>query len=204
MTKEATPTKISEPKEWTNPKFNKTIYYYQIEFDNGDKGEFSTTKAPQVKFQIGVLSKYTVEPKMKDGVVKKDKYGKEEYVIDIFKENTFGGFKKKMTKPYENRSIAASVALECAEQLLNNKQSITPYILKKCADRLYLYLIKDNIIYTEPVEKWEDPNDQLAIQKMTSLRRAASCSKMFSIEKADDLIKLAEELNSYINFKSNM
>lgn len=205
MKKTAKPVTIGEARSWINPKFSKTIYYHKITFDNGDSGEFSTSASPQVKFTVGVEATYTIEPKTKDGVVIKDKFGKETYIIDIFKENTFGGgFKKKMTKPYEARSIAASVALECAELLLSKKPDITPEILMKCADRLYLYLISDNILYTQEVERWEAKEEQLAIQKQSALRRAATGCSLLSITTANDLIALSDKYFEYIKFKSNM
>ena len=205
MKKTAKPISIGEAKSWKNPQFNKTIYYHKITFDNGDTGEFSTSANPQIKFAVGVEATYTIEPKTKEGVVVKDKFGNETYVIDIFKENNFGGgFKKKMTKPYEARSIAASVALECAELLLSKKPDITPEILMKCADRLYLYLIADNILYTGEVEKWESKEEQLAIQKQSALRRAATGCSLLNITTANDLISLSDKYFEYIKFNSNM
>src|ERR1017187_6088793 len=59
MEKQSTPTKIGTPKKWDGP--NGTVYYWDIEFADGTKGQFSTKSDPQTKFAEGKPVTYTVE-----------------------------------------------------------------------------------------------------------------------------------------------
>lgn len=205
MKKTAIPIKISEGKPWVNPKFDKTIYYYQIEFDNSDKGQFSTSINPQTKFTIGESVEYTYDQdKDKDGKDKLDKYQNPVMKIDKFKEPFVqGGGKKVMTNPSTEKSIASSVALKCSRIFLLKKDNITPTIIKTLANDFYLYLITDNIIYTESVEKFDNPSVQLAIQKQTALAEACEFCSILSYKK-EEIIAIAKDYYQFINFKSNI
>lgn len=204
MKKTGTPTKIGDGKGWKNPKFDKEIFYHQIEFDNGDAGQFSTSINPQTKFTIGEIVDYTYEQdKDKEGKDKTDKYGKPVMKIDKFKEPFVAGGRKIMTNPSSERSIASSVALKCARTYLLPKDGVTPEILMKLADYFYLYLITDNLIYNESVEKFESPLVQLAIQKQTSLMEACEFCSLLN-HKKEEIITIAKQYNEWINFKSRL
>lgn len=56
------PTKIDFNREYTPPG-KSTIYYFDIVWENGDKGQFSSAKKDQTKFQVGVEVEYVVEVK---------------------------------------------------------------------------------------------------------------------------------------------
>ena len=53
-------TKVAFQREWKNPSFNTTVYYFDIEFEDGTKGEFSTNKKDQNKFLVGESYNYEV------------------------------------------------------------------------------------------------------------------------------------------------
>lgn len=56
---------IGSPREWKGEKG--TVYYWPIEFENGDKGDFSTKENPQSKFAVGKEEDYTIEEVEKNG-----------------------------------------------------------------------------------------------------------------------------------------
>lgn len=62
-TKKSTPTKIDFKREWSGDKG--TVYYFSIEFANGDKGDFSSNKKDQDKFKLNIETDYTIETKQR-------------------------------------------------------------------------------------------------------------------------------------------
>ena len=83
------------------------IFKFNIEFENGDKGEFTTNKNPQVKFVEGETVKYTVEEitiNTKNGPWKKIK-------IDKLKEE---GGRQYSDDPSIQYRIIRTVALKAA------------------------------------------------------------------------------------------
>lgn len=100
------PTKITFNREWNGP--SGTIYYFDIEFEDGTSGQFGTTKREQNKFFIGTEVTYSKEEKQSP----RGSYFK------IDKVNTDGGgggnYGSRKSDPKTERSIMANVALECA------------------------------------------------------------------------------------------
>jgi len=92
-----------------NRKWN-NIHYYDIFFENGDKGEFSTNKEPQTKFIVGTEEEYTIlteEKEKKSGIGTWTKF-----IINKPKNTgTFGGGYKSKFDPNKQRRIAKSVGL---------------------------------------------------------------------------------------------
>lgn len=211
MKKKGVPTEITFQREWQakdsvgNPT-GKKIFYYNIKFDNGDKGYFSTNVNPQTKFTLGQSIDYTYEQdKNKDNTDKVDKFNNPVMKVDKWKEPFIAGAGKKvMSKPHENRSIAASVALECSIDYLKDKQGITQDLIRLMSDFLYAYLIKDNICFIQEVDKWDSPEIQLSIQKQAALRRAVQSSALLDITSKEKLIIVSDYYNEFINKKSNM
>jgi hypothetical protein len=113
ITSRSKPFRI-EPKRSYNGR-NGMIYVFDIEFDDGVQGEFSTTKEHQTKFTIGVECTYTAEDKI-------DGRGNDFVKIDLIKDADAGGEYAKgksqpgrYTKsPEVEASITASVCLDCA------------------------------------------------------------------------------------------
>lgn len=69
---------LNEKQTYTN-KFNKTVYYFNIEFTDGNKGFFTTLKKDQDKFVEGTTVNVTSE------VIEKGEY--KFYKYDILKVN---------------------------------------------------------------------------------------------------------------------
>lgn len=89
MEKKAKVTKVT--------KFDKVDNYgntsYMIEFDNGDKGYYSTKDSEQKKFIVGNVSDYVLEEK----VGQKGPYNK--IKLPETEQKQFGGFQKKQQDP---------------------------------------------------------------------------------------------------------
>lgn len=89
MEKKAKVTKVT--------KFDKVDSYgntsYMIEFENGDKGYYSTKDADQKKFIVGNVSDYVLEEK----VGAKGPYNK--IKLPETEQKSFGGFQKKQQDP---------------------------------------------------------------------------------------------------------
>lgn len=106
-------------REWAGPKGQ--IYYFNLEWDNGDKGEMSTNriketgnKRYQTKFVIGSEQEYTVLPKFNKQT------GSEYLFFDKPKEPFVpnkGGNGYRQNDPLKQRRIAKSVALKASIQL---------------------------------------------------------------------------------------
>lgn len=114
-TKRSTPTEINFTKEYTGQRGK--IYYYDIKFQNGDFGSFSTNKTPQVKFEIGKEVEYTIEI---EEVPKKDGSGTwTKRSINIPKKDfpAKGAPAKRWVDPEKNPRIARTVALNAAIQI---------------------------------------------------------------------------------------
>jgi hypothetical protein len=106
-----TPEKIEFNREWNGDKG--MVYYFDIEFEDGTTGQFSTTKREQNKFTEGKEVKYTTEEKSNA----RGPYTK----IDIAKPPSTGGRGggaqrggSYQLSPEVEASITASVCLDCA------------------------------------------------------------------------------------------
>jgi len=125
-----------------------TIYYFDIEFENGDSGQFSTNKENQTKFTVGKEVKYV----MTDEV---DKRGKAYTKIDIAKEAFKGGqggyrggnTNKGSKSPEAEASILASVCLDMAN-IVADKMSLQENInedlkaLHALANKFYKHIVE--------------------------------------------------------------
>ncbi len=103
------PREITFGRSWDGPKG--TIFYFNIQFEDGIAGEFSTTKREQTKFVIGteVLYSYEDTSNARGPFVK----------IDLVKETYTGGGGGKKS-PEVQRSILANVCLDCAINAIYN------------------------------------------------------------------------------------
>jgi hypothetical protein len=104
------PERIEFNREWNGDKG--MVYYFDIEFEDGTIGQFSTTKREQNKFTEGKEVKYTTEEKSNA----RGPYTK----IDIAKPPSTGGrgggqrSGNYQLSPEVEASITASVCLDCA------------------------------------------------------------------------------------------
>lgn len=113
---------ISKPKviNW-NREFSTqhgTYHVFDIEFENGVKGEFITTKKEQIKFNLGKEVNYSTEEKTNkrgESYLKIDKV-RPVYTPGVGGSGNAGG--NKRSKDVE-KSIVASVSLDCAAILVS-------------------------------------------------------------------------------------
>jgi hypothetical protein len=114
-TKKSVVKSITFNREWANPKGGK-IYYHNIVFENGDKGEFSTNKDPQNKFIVGSEEEYTILTEEKE-----KKSGQGTWIkITIDKPKnvgTYGGGYKPRFDANKQRRIARAVGLKAEIKL---------------------------------------------------------------------------------------
>jgi hypothetical protein len=99
-------------REWKSPQ-NHMIYYFDIEFEDGTVGQFSTNKKDQNKFLPGVEVEYTVEPKSsgKGDWNKIDKVKSDEGAKAV-------PSKKWSRDPKVRKLIIAQTAVKCAIETL--------------------------------------------------------------------------------------
>lgn len=82
------------------------IFYFDIEFDNGNKGQFSTNKREQTKFKEGEEVDYIEKSKTKNGTPIYDK----EKVDQPFNKSNYND-------PIANKKMAMSVAQSAAGEM---------------------------------------------------------------------------------------
>lgn len=102
-TKRAKPTNIEFQKEFNGT--NGTIYYFRIDFENGDSGQFSSAKKEQDKFRVGVEEDYTIETKVN---------GKYTNIIIGKPSASKGGFKQSAPKGNESFALSYAKDIQCA------------------------------------------------------------------------------------------
>lgn len=111
--KNSAPKSISWNREYDGT--HGKVHVFEIVFDNGDKGQFTTTKKDQTKFKVGESVDYSIE-------TLKNKNDKEYTKIDKITTNPGkGGNGGGQKTPEVQRSIVASVCLDCAAILLESR-----------------------------------------------------------------------------------
>lgn len=134
-------TKIEFKRDWAGP--NGTVYYFLIEFENGDKGQFSTKKREQDKFKEGVATDYTLETKQRG-----------EFTDVIINKPQHQNGQAAAKKPYDpeseklrNRMIARQNALTNATKFVVGRNAglpadkqLTSAQVLELAEKMYEYL----------------------------------------------------------------
>lgn len=92
---------VTFSREWKNPA-GRTFYYFDIEFENGDKGQFGTIEKNQTKFVVGQEHQYQETKKNNKGVP----------VYDVIKEQ-----QRSYNDPKNNKNMARSVCQSVAVEL---------------------------------------------------------------------------------------
>jgi len=94
------------------------VYVFDIEFEDGTVGEFSTTKEDQTKFTIGKEANYSAEDKTTSN-------GRDYVKVDLVKPastggrtGSYGGGGSHGMSPEVEASITASVCLDCAAMVI--------------------------------------------------------------------------------------
>ena len=160
--KKATLSKCTFNREWSGPKG--MIYYFTLEWSNGDIGEMSTNRIKmvdnekiQTKFVIGQEQDYTVEKKV-------NKRSGETYLFfDKYKEpynpgSKYSGYSKQ-ADPGRQKRIIKSVALEQA-------------ILLKIQIHVDASIIEIANFFTKWVESTAQGDESKAIAAQASLIRS--------------------------------
>lgn len=105
MQKQAKVTEVKENlRKWDGPKG--TLYYHEIYFDNGDKGQWGSISITCDKFKAGEIADYTIEEKESNGY--------KNYIIRPVQQNGAGGF-----KPKDNKDQGIITALSCLSSSVN-------------------------------------------------------------------------------------
>ena len=147
-TAESVPTSITFKRSYPS-KYGGDIYLYDIEFEDGTTGEFSTTKGPeeQDKFVIGKRVTYGADPA-------EDKRGNSYTKIDIYHKDKpatgyggRGGGRGTGKSWGSEESIVASVCLDCANIIVekqNLQENVNPDLrtLHALADKFYKYIME--------------------------------------------------------------
>lgn len=169
--------KISFDRKWYNDKAKVDVYYFNIEFTDGKKGQFSSNKQEQIKFKEG--QEYDVVIK---SVTKK---GTEMY--DIIKENKENnGFNNPIGQLHAARSSSIEAALKLVHKLSPKKDLET--------------IIKT----TDYILKWvyeKEHDRQTLIDRQGALKKAVMCIEIseLDIKEITDVILLADQFSKYIN-----
>lgn len=173
---------IDFDREWSPKDKDFTIFYFNIELEDGTKGFFSTNKREQTKFEVGKSYNITTE--------KKQSKNGEQIKIDIVREKS-GGYKYD---PEVQKQIVKGAALRCAIETI-----------------LYSDIIEVDQIkpLTRNYEAWINAkglgNKQMSINRQSALSRAImSLQIMLDEDKEnkmsyDEIIKMADNYFKYIN-----
>lgn len=93
---------IEFKSEWPNPRGG-VVYYHNIEFENGDKGDIGTKEKDSLR--VGDEIEYTVQSTDKGNKIKK---------VSSFQGGGGGGQYKRQDDPATRKRIVRSVCIECA------------------------------------------------------------------------------------------
>lgn len=168
--------KINFNREWYNDKAKVMVYYFNIEFTDGKKGQFSSSKKEQIKFQ---------ENQEYDVVIKSvTKKGTEMY--DIMKEEKTNDF----NNPVRQLHIVHSSSLEAALMVVNKLSPI----------KNLETILKTANYLTKWVYEKGDKRDDL-IDRQGALKKAVMCMDVpeLEIKKIEDVMLLADQFAKYIN-----
>jgi hypothetical protein len=178
-------------REWEHPASKNMIYYFDIEFEDGVKGEFSTTKKDQNKFIPGEEVEYTIE--------KKSSQSKGEYLkIDKKKteENKSALPAKQWKKdPKVRKLIVAQTGVKCAIEslelpvVIDGKEVILKDIVKTPQNVLDLAAKYNNWIHDNSGD-----NEQMEIILQGQVHNAIKChvAPALEIKSSDKVLEVAK------------
>lgn len=199
---ELTVKSTSYSRSWDSP--NGTIYYFNITFNDGQSGEFSTIFEDQNKFIIGET--YNVK-----STIKKNQYGKDYTFYDIDKEfkkrydgpKTGDKFESYYDKPEVVKEISATHALTMAIKYLEVRSQdkvIKQDTIYKIADKFFSYYsnnISDSLSNSE--------KSKIVLRRRQSIEQAILCNKIIceweDIITVNDILELANKFINYHNGK---
>jgi hypothetical protein len=125
MEKTAKITRTVFKNEWQNPKGG-SVFYHDIELDNGDKGSIGSKDKEPSKLNPGESLTYTID----NGKIK---------AVAPQGQNGFGGFKKQ---PANNASFAMAYAKDVVigSWSEHSPKKLTSEELFKIADKMYAWM----------------------------------------------------------------
>jgi len=135
------PREITFGREFNHPQYG-MIYYFNIQFEDGISGEFSTSKREQDKFVMGTETVYTYESASNArGPYTKINKPKEEY--------TGGKGGGRNESPEVMRSICANVCLDAATAVVfglgfEDKVEEDLAALHSLADKFYEFIMNES------------------------------------------------------------
>ena len=181
-------TKVEFQREWKHPGSQKMIYYFDVEFEDGIKGEFSTNKKDQNKFLVGEVYNYTVTVKSSE---KKGEYNFIEKPKEQDEAAEVPG-KKWKRDPAVRRLIIAQSCQSSARLAIKHMDETYPElgldkkITKEVLDGMA------NKFYDWVGQKASD-NEQMEIVCQSQLNNAVECIpfKALKIKSSDILLQLA-------------
>ena len=189
------PESIEWNREWSGPKG--VVHYFNITFEDGTEGQFSTTKKDQTKFVIGKETKYELE-------VKSNNRGDYNFITIPKDANAgrgggAGGRRNDADySPEIQRSILASVCLDCASIIIlksGMSEQVKP-------DLVALHVLS-NKLYKHIMEK--SANDkQTRINYQSRLKQVVDYLiefKGLAITNSDEVLKYVDMEVVYIQSK---
>lgn len=129
MQKQAKVTEVKENlRKWDGPKG--TLYYHEIYFDNGDKGQWGSISITCDKFKAGEIADYTIEEKESNGY--------KNYIIRPVPQNGAGGFKPKQDNII---SITAQSSMKSSVEFHKNNPNAGHSELEETAEFIFNWLM---------------------------------------------------------------
>tara|TARA_Y100000114_G_scaffold138614_1_gene141767 strand:- start:1253 stop:1687 length:435 start_codon:yes stop_codon:yes gene_type:complete len=114
MNKTSKVTNVQADGTWKSKQYNTTFYKFEVSFENGDTGEYSSKSPEQNKFVVGQEAEYTLE---------NGQYGNKIKPVSTFEQ---GSYTQKANSPGRELSIIRQSSLKCAtDYVIANGGNIT-------------------------------------------------------------------------------
>ena len=186
--KTSTPKTIVFNREWTPSDGKFTNYYYDIEFDDGQVGQFSTNKpdGQQTKFKVGEETKYILKKVSKKGT----------QMLDKFTEDKPQG---RYGDPTVNERTAYSVCWSAAIKSMNMFKK------KKIADGEKMKGLTEEDIDQVTIFYWNwvkkegmDKRDESSI-RWNAIMNAVEAIELIEIDNFKGVVETAQASIDYLN-----
>ena len=139
MTKKSIVKSCQADGSWTSKKYGTEFFTFEVAFENGDAGQYSSKSREQTKFVAGQEAEYTIED---------NGYGMKIKPVSSYEGGNTGGYKSKAMSPERELSIVRQSSLKCA----------TDYVIANGGDELRVIEIAE--VLTKWVTTGEKPEQQ--------------------------------------------
>lgn len=119
---------IENQKQWQGN--NGMIYYHEITFDNGDKGQYGSKTPTCEKFKVGDVADYDIEERVNGNF--------KNYTVKPVQQNGAGGFKPKQDNII---SITAQSSMKSSVEFHKNNPNAGHAELKETAEFIFDWLM---------------------------------------------------------------